>query len=431
MIIDIQWSFISLVTASFFHFLLRVVIGRELGVSGLGIYTLVFTIYMIEMQSASFGIGEALTKYIAQYEGNTNKMNKYVSSGLLGTIVSGSVMGFLLYLLSETIALDIFHNFQMIYLLKILSICFPFIGIQKTVIGTLNGLRKMDYYAIINIIQNMSIFIMSVIMVIFYNMDLNGAIYGLVIPSIIIGIISLAFIKQYFVLTNMFHFDILKELLWFGSYVVLVNSLGIVNAQISNLLVGYYINEIEVGYYATAIILIQAIILIPNAIQRVTFPTIATYYEKKEYQSITMLIKNIMFKTFVITIIFSVLLVLFGKIIISMLFTKDFLPAYVPLIILLIGNSIYAPVVSVGGALSGIGKLNLVFRISIISVFLNTVCNMLLIPVFGIIGAATATSLSLIFATIVELYFIDIHLKTNFLKISHWKTNLEPIRKVE
>jgi O-antigen/teichoic acid export membrane protein len=38
---DVQWSFIRLAISSAVHFLLRVVLGRELGASGLGLYTLV------------------------------------------------------------------------------------------------------------------------------------------------------------------------------------------------------------------------------------------------------------------------------------------------------------------------------------------------------------------------------------------------------
>ena len=74
---DVQWAFISLAISSLVHFLLRVVLGRELGASGLGLYTLVFTIYMFGMQFAAFGIGAALTKYVAEHNEN-GKKNKRI-----------------------------------------------------------------------------------------------------------------------------------------------------------------------------------------------------------------------------------------------------------------------------------------------------------------------------------------------------------------
>jgi O-antigen/teichoic acid export membrane protein len=132
---DIQWSFISLAISSFVHFLLRVVLGRELGASGLGLYTLVFTIYMFGMQFAAFGIGAALTKYVAEHNENLNKIEEFVSSGVIGSFISGLTFGIILYLSSNAIAINFFHCSEMVYLLKITSFCFPFIALQKTALG--------------------------------------------------------------------------------------------------------------------------------------------------------------------------------------------------------------------------------------------------------------------------------------------------------
>ncbi|NVO65953.1 oligosaccharide flippase family protein [Methanofollis tationis] len=65
--IDVQWAFISIVTASLAHFILRIFIGKYLGAEGLGVYTLTFTIYFFGMVFAAFGIHVALTKYIAEF----------------------------------------------------------------------------------------------------------------------------------------------------------------------------------------------------------------------------------------------------------------------------------------------------------------------------------------------------------------------------
>ena len=403
---DVQWSFISVAIVSLVHFSLRVLLGRELGASGLGLYTLVFTIYMFGMQFAAFGMGFALTKYIAEHNENLKKIEEFVSSGLIGSFASGLTMGVLMYLFSNAIAINFFQSPEMAYLLKITAFCFPFIALQKTALGTLNGLRKMNYFALLNIIQNVSVFALSVVLVILFKMNVTGAVFGFVLPTIVMGPLALVFIKDFFkVPSNLFN-TVLRELSWFGFYVVLTNSVGMILSQIDSLLIGYFMNETEVGYYAVAVILIQGIILLPSAIQRVTSPAIASYHGKGEYGNIKKLIKNTMFKTFLITIFFSLLLAIFGKFLIGFLFTEEFLPAYIPLLILLIGYTIYTPIVSVGGTLSSIGKVNISFRISALCALVNIVLNGLLIPKFGIIGAASATSISLIIAVIIVLLFL-------------------------
>ena len=403
---DVQWAFIGLAVPSLVHFLLRVVLGRELGASGLGLYTLVFTIYMFGMQFAAFGIGAALTKYVAEHNENAKKIREFVSSGLIGSFSSGLIMGVLLYLFSNVIAINIFHSPEMVHLLKMTAVCFPFIALQKTALGTLNGLRKMNYFALVNIIQNVSVFALSIILVILFKMNVTGAVLGFVAPTIFVSLFSLYFIKDFFEVPSKLFDTVSRELSWFGFYVVLTNSVGLILVQIDSLLIGYFMGETEVGYYAVAVVLVQGITLLPSAIQRVTTPAIATYHGKGEYESIRKLIKNTMLKTFLVTVFLSVLLAVFGKFLIGFLFTEEFLPAYIPLLILLIGYTIYALTISVGGALSSIGKVNIAFRISALCALVNIALNITLIPKFGLVGAASATSISLLISVIVVLAFL-------------------------
>jgi len=403
---DVQWSFFSLVTASISHLLLRIVLGRELGPSGLGLYTLVFTIYMFGMQFAGFGIGAALTKYVAQYHDDLTKIREYVTSGILGSMVSGTVMGILLYLLSGMISIQIFHNPDMTELLKITALCFPFIAMQKAIFGTLNGLRRMRWYAVLEVIQNVSVVVTSLILVMVFDMGVLGAVIGFVVPTIVLGVLSLTLMGGYFSIRLGILRTVLREISWFGFYVVLANSIGMISTQIDSLMIGYFMSEIDVGYYAVAVLFMNGITLLPNAVQRVINPTIAGYYGKKDYRNIRILIKGTMFKISLITIFIVSFLAVFGKVLIEVIFNKDFLPAYIPLLILLIGYSFYAAYVPVGGCLSSIGKVKIVFKISLLCAILNTLLNIILIPRFGLIGAASATSVSLVFTTFINIYFI-------------------------
>ena len=120
---DIHWSFISLATASLSHLLLRIILGRTLGPSGLGVYTLVFTIYLFGMQFAGFGIGSGLSKYVAEFRDENHKVKEYILSGFYGSLINGFIITILLYLLSNFIAVSIFHNSEMGKLIKITALC--------------------------------------------------------------------------------------------------------------------------------------------------------------------------------------------------------------------------------------------------------------------------------------------------------------------
>lgn len=401
---DVQWSFISLSTTSLSHLLLRIVLGRELGPSGLGVYTLVFTVYMFGMQFAAFGIGSALTKYVAEFGNDRTKTKEYISSGMVSSIVTGTTTGVILYLFSEIISTNIFNIPEMESLLKVTALCFPFIAMQKASLGTLNGFREMKIYALLDITLNGLILLTSVFFVKILGMGTEGATYGFVLPTILVGVLSLTFIRNYYIkYTNSLN-NITKAVIWFGFYTVLSSSVGTLYHYVDSLMLGHFIGETDVGYYSIAVIFIQGLALIPNSIQRITTPIIAGYYSKKQYNKIAELMKNVLLKSYAITFFISICLALVGKQLIIFLFTKEFLPAYIPLLVLLIGYVINAPIGSIGGFLGSIGKVNVSFRITIISSLINIIANFLLIPKYGLIGASTATSFSFIINTL--LYYI-------------------------
>ena len=198
--VDIQWAFISILTATLTIFVLQIMLGKELGPAGLGIYTLAFTFYLIGLQFAAFGISDALTKYVPEFIDNDATIRKYVVSGMISSIISGALMGIILFLLAPFIATSLFKVPELVILIQLTAICYPFIAIQKVVLGTLNGFRRMHLYAILNIVQNVSIVIISVVMVLVFGMGVFGAVIGYVIPTIFISIISPVLIRHTLIL---------------------------------------------------------------------------------------------------------------------------------------------------------------------------------------------------------------------------------------
>lgn len=413
---DVQWAFISLATSSFSHLLLRIVLGRELGPSGLGIYTLVFTIYMFGMQFAAFGIGAGLTIYVAKFSDEPIKTKKYISAGIISSIVTGFAIGLVLYLLSDVISINIFNIPEMIDLLKITTFCFPFIAIHKAVLGTLNGFRSMKIFAILNITLNVIILFISIFLVLIMNLNVFGAVLGFVIPTITLGLISVFFVRSYLIFPklSLFNKDIFRDIFHFGFYIVLGNSIGYLYTHIDSLMTGYYLNEAEVGIYAVAIILVQGITLIPSAVQNVIRPVIAKYHSKKEYKSIVKLLKDTTSKIFIISLLVSLFLMMFGKTLILTIFGEVFLTSYHPLIILLIGYTIYSAFMSIGTFYASIGHVQIYYKTSLFSAILNIVLNTICIPKYGIIGAAMATSTSLIVLTFVHYIIIGSFIKKEF-----------------
>jgi len=394
--IDVQWAFISIIVASLAHFILRIVLGKELGVEGLGVYTLAFTIYLFGVQFSGFGIGSALTKYVSEFIEDREIIPSYVSSGMASSIVTGVIMGIALFLLAPYIAISFFNTPELEVLIQLTAFCFPFIAVQKAVLGTLNGYRKMIFFAFLNILQNVGIVVLSVIIVINLGLGVLGAVIGFVIPTVLLGIFSPYLIRDDIKirLLALWNSPAVRETTIFGFYVVLGNSISYVNAQISTILIGFYLNPIEVGIYAVAILFAQTITLIPSAVQRVTAPATANLYGRGDIEGVRKIIFTAMKKSFLISVCIAGLIAIFGQFLIIVFFSPQFLSAYIPLLILLLGYTVFAPFMAVGTTLASIGKVHVPFRVNGICAVLNIVLNIILIPFVGIIGAAIATTIA-------------------------------------
>jgi O-antigen/teichoic acid export membrane protein len=396
-LIDVQWAFISIVTASLAHFILRIILGRELGPDGLGVYTLAFTIYLFGMQFAAFGIGSALTKYVAEFLDDRATIRNYVSSGMTSSIITGTLMGVVLFLLAPYIAISFFHVPELEGMIQLTALCYPFIAVQKAVNGTLNGFRRMHLYAFLNIVQNVTVVAASIALVLLFEMGVMGAVIGFVGPTILVSALSPILIRDCIGFGSSFwDTAALRATTVFGFYVVLGNSIAFLNTQVDSILIGYYLNPTEVGIYAVAVLLAQTLTLIPGAVQRVTAPATATLYGKGDIEGVRRLYYSTLKKSLLISAGSAVLIAALGPYIIALLFTEEYLVSYVPLLILLLGYTVDASFAAVGATLSSIGKVHIPFRISTVCGVLNVILNILLIPILGIRGAALATAATMI-----------------------------------
>lgn len=394
-IIDVQWAFISIATASLAHFILRIVLGRELGPEGLGVYTLAFTIYLFGMQFAAFGIGTALTKYVAEFLDNHVAIRNYVSSGMVSSIIVGALMGVALYFLAPSIAVSFFRIPELEPLIQLTALCYPFIAIQKAVLGTLNGFRKMHLYAFLNIIQNVTVVVASITLVLLAGMGVMGAVIGFVGPTILIGSVCPVLIRDWIQLdVSLSNIAALRATTVFGFYVMLGDSISFLSGQIDSIMIGYYLNPTEVGIYAVAFLFTQILTLIPTAVQGVTAPVTATLYGKRDIEGIRRLFYSTLKKSLLISAGIATLIAVFGQYVIVLLFTEEYLMSYTPLLILLPGYAVNASFGAVGATLANIGKVHIPFRISAVSGALKIVLNILLIPHLGINGAALTTGVA-------------------------------------
>jgi len=116
---------------------------------------------------------------------------------------------------------------------------------------------------------------------------------------------------------------------------------------------------------------------------------------------------------------FAFIVFAFAELIISLLFTAQYIPAANSLRVLIIGTLFYFMAQINFSIFSGIGKPDVVAKITIGGAVLNIILNIILIPHFGISGAALATGVGYFIMAIMSTIMLRKYI-TIQLPIIHW-----------
>lgn len=175
-----------------------------------------------------------------------------------------------------------------------------------------------------------------------------------------------------------------------------IASMGLINQQVDILMLGWFVSLDEVGVYRVAVQganLVSLGLVVANA---VAMPFYARLYETRDmrrFQRLATMSARVMLALAVLP---AICFFAYGKFFLSFVFGPEFQVAYVPLVVLAGGHLIHAGFGTVGPLLNMAGFEKITMRIIIVAASSNVLMNTMLIPVWGINGAAIGTTLTLL-----------------------------------
>lgn len=152
-------STLILTLASFvtriFGFIFRIYMSNVMGAEALGLYQLVFPIYILAWTVSAAGISVAVSQLVATETGKGQSGNalRIAKIAIFISVSIGCVIALILYLFAEPIARLIIHEPRTILSLKILSACIPFMAATSSIKGYFYGKQEMGKPAISQIIE--------------------------------------------------------------------------------------------------------------------------------------------------------------------------------------------------------------------------------------------------------------------------------------
>lgn len=400
---DVGWVFSGSLFVLVLGFIRRPIMAYYVGAEGLGLWAMLFGIVSL-FYMTDLGIPAAATKYAAQYKDEKEALHQIVSTSLLLSLGLGTTTAVVLFMTGGYIA-AFFSMPSLAPFVRLFTFSIPFYYVFRSMVANLSGLREMKKVSFLNSLFGLSTVVLTVVPLIL-GFNLRGAVIGYVGATIISACAAFFWLTQAVPVPVRVHSEPAKRLILFGVQAVVANIGAVIQYEIDTLMIGYFMTPTEVGIYSVSSSIAKAIWMIPQAINTVSYPTFSYYWEKKDFEAVKVLFDKCIKYAACMLMPIGVGLVFFGEFFILLVFEHSFVSAVLPLKILLLGAVVKGTWISVGSIFSAVGRVDLGYKFSPIMIVTNVVMNYLCIPVYGIEGAAIATTLSFFSILGVSAYMV-------------------------
>jgi O-antigen/teichoic acid export membrane protein len=211
---------------------------------------------------------------------------------------------------------------------------------------------------------------------------------------------------------------LMKRYLHFGLYSCVASAGNLIIGHTDTVLITLFLTLGDVGLYQVALPVAMLLAFFSITVANVVMPMTSEMYAKKDYGSVRSTIIFLQKYVFVLVVPAALLFFFFPEILIRIFFGEKFLPGADALRVLVFGSLVYSVSVINQNVFYGIGKPQMTTQNLLAAAAVNLALNLMLIPLYGIIGAAIATSTSYVALLLMSTIRLNRLIKLRY----PWKT---------
>lgn len=255
----------------------------------------------------------------------------------------------------------------------------------------LQGLQRIVLANIANLLQSVSLLVLNLVLVVVLKQGLLGALLAsLVAAAIGSAILGAAARHCTGTLRPGWNSGAMRSMLSFGLRGHVGNVLQFFNYRIDAFILNYLLSPAGVGVYGVSIRFAEALWYLPDAVGFVIFPTSAAT-ESKQMDTFT---PRVLLVTLVVTSVGALVLAMCARPLIRIIYSEAFIGAYGPMVALLPGVVLLGAAKVLTNEIAGRGYPKYNSMSSGLALVLTVVLDLSLIPQYGVLGAAIASSIA-------------------------------------
>jgi O-antigen/teichoic acid export membrane protein len=375
------------------RFVIGIVLARFLGAEQYGLYDLALVAATLASGLARLGLGQAIVRYVSLFASRRD------TAGLWGTLQVGLglttsvslLTGIGLYGLATPIAERLFHEPRLVPLLRLASFIVPFLVLTDLLAAATRGFNKMQYSAIGEVSQSLIKLVLLVVLAIAVGLNAPRALAAHIFAVTLVCAMLLYFLNRLFPLRRTLQTARrnIGEMLKFGLPLYVTYLITTFRGNIQTVLLGALSTVTTVGVFTVANQINLVGKMFHQSIAMASNPIVSELYARGDWEQMKRLYQTTSRWTFTLNLPLFLVVLLFPTPILS-IFGQSFVGGTTALTILAWINLVSAGT-GFGGVIIDMSGNTFLKVVNVIIVSITTLSlSFLLIPHWGIVGAATA-----------------------------------------
>lgn len=404
------------------RFFLKVIISRYFGPANYGLFSLGEMILNFALIFSLLGFQNGIIKYVAHYAalGDKSRIKGAFFTAFKSSLMVSIFISFILIIFSKILANSIFKISELRFIIVVFAIALPFNAILMIITNTIIAFKKPEY----NLISNSLGRDLSNLVIVLVIILIGGTILHVSFAYLFSVII--AFLISYYILnikfSKIFNFKInsiynYKQMLFYSMPLFFSGIFVNIMSWTDTFFLGFLRDSYDVGIYNVAMPLAASLALISSAFSNIFFPMMTEFRALNKFSQLRHTYVVILRWILMISLPFVLIIILFPKIILQLFFGSEFISGSLVLIIIILAYFFKGLTGPCTQMLMAFDKIKMIFYVNSISAILNILFNIILIPIYGLIGAAIATAVSIVIRQLILFILANklINLKLNIL----------------
>jgi O-antigen/teichoic acid export membrane protein len=391
------------------RFIIALLLARLLGASDYGLYVLAISAAAIFAGLGTFGLDDAMVRYVAILSGRRDQpgVRGTIQVGVGISMLASTLLAAVLFVCAQPIAEGLFDEPRLAPLLQLMAAVVPVLTLSNVLIGVARGFGRMEYGALAeNVIQSVvRMALLLVLAVAGSGLDVWAAALIFGFSDLAAGLTLVALLDREVPLSSLVREPArrdVREVFGFALPLWLAGLLRLSRRNFETLLLGASTAASAVGIYAVVsnVNLVSHVCLLSLLVA--VKPTLARLHDRRDHDGLVHLYATGTRWALSLTLPFVLVSVLYREQILSV-FGEAFAAGGAALVLLSLGELVNAATGVCGPMIDMTGHTRVKLANSVLWTFIVIGANAVLIPRWGLIGAATASLVAIATVNIVSV----------------------------